>query len=195
MMGFTRYENCTLDNYECRDDVQRELVAELKKGLENGFEDNICIIGGVGTGKTHLAYALVKELSERKESKDIFTQKLTVYYNSKKVIYTTIKTIVVDIRRCWGKDADNFDRKNIENYKEYPLLIIDEIGVQYGSESERIELFEIFNARYNNVLPTIIISNNNQEQISKILGQRITDRIFGGAKVFELTGKSHRIGA
>lgn len=195
MMSLKRYENCTIDNYECKDTTQKELIAELKKGLENGFEDNICIIGGVGTGKTHLAYALVKELSERKEAKDDWTDKVTSYYTSSKVLYTTIKTIIDDIRKCWAKDADNYDRKTIENYKEYPLLIIDEIGVQYGSESERIELFEIFNARYNNVLPTIIISNNNQEQISKILGQRITDRIFGGAKIFELTGKSHRIGA
>lgn len=186
MKVYKRYENCTLDNYECKDQVQKELIVELKKGIKDGFGSNICIIGGVGTGKTHLAYAVVKELSEVKE------YSFGKAYVSAQVEYTTIKEIVDNIRKCWSKESDKYDLDKIESYKKIPLLIIDELGVQYGSESERIELFEIFNARYNDMLPTIVISNCNRNQITKILGQRITDRLFSGAKIFELSGKSYR---
>lgn len=186
MRVYKRYEHCTLDNYECKDSTQKELVAELKKGIEKGFDTNICIIGGVGTGKTHLAYAVVKELSEVKE------YSFGKVYSSSQAEYTTIKEIVDNIRKCWSKESDKYDLDKIDSYKKISLLIIDELGVQYGSESERIELFEIFNARYNEMLPTIIISNCNRDQISKILGQRITDRLFSGAKTFELQGRSYR---
>ena len=79
-------------------------------------------------------------------------------------------------------------------YCKTPLLIIDEVGVQYGSDSERTELYEIFNSRYNDMLPTIVVSNNTVEELQRILGQRIYDRLSGGALIFELNGRSHRQG-
>ena len=39
------------------------------------------------------------------------------------------------------------------------LLILDEVGVQFGSETEKMILFEIINGRYEQLKPTIVISN------------------------------------
>ncbi len=44
--------------------------------------------------------------------------------------------------------------------RHWILLIIDEVGVQFGSAAEMAILQEIINARYeSDILPTILISN------------------------------------
>lgn len=184
-MYLKRFEKCTLDNFEISSKEQKEMIDYLKNCIANGFKDNIVITGSVGTGKTHIAYAIINALEEIKDyGVRIYTQK--------KANITTIKAMIDNIRTLWKKGADETDMKIVDDYSKVPLLIIDEVGVQYGSESERIELFDIINNRYSNELPTMIISNLDKEQMAKVLGQRIIDRLFSGAKVFELVGKSKR---
>lgn len=181
-----RFEKATFENYVCDTAEQKALVAYLREKIKNGFDENVFIIGGVGLGKTHLAYSILNSLCEKKEGKTYG------YFSSDFVEYTSIKEIIDAIRRTWNNKCDTWDLKVVEDFKRRPLLIIDEIGIQYGSESERLELYEIFNARYNEMLPSIIISNCTLEQITNLMGQRITDRLAGGAKIFELKGKSKR---
>lgn len=180
-----RFENCTLDNYEISSKEQKEMIDYFKECLVNGFKDNIVITGSVGIGKTHIAYAIINGLEEIKD------YGVRIYTN-KKANITTIKSMIDNIRILWKKGADEVDMKIVNDYSKVPLLIIDEVGVQYGTESERVELFDIFNNRYSNELPTMIISNLDKEQLAKVLGQRIIDRLYSGAKVFELVGKSKR---
>ena len=178
-----RFESATLENYRTETPEQKNLVKALQQGIEHGFKENIIIIGGVGTGKTHLAYAVLNALAGRWKAGSG-----TEYYKSDKVIYATVKEIIDNIKLSWKDPSLSF----MDAWIGAPLLIIDEIGVQYGSDSERTELYELFNKRYNDMLPTIAISNNSTTELQKILGQRIYDRLSGGAYIFELTGRSQR---
>lgn len=176
-----RFEKASFENYICETAEQRALLAYLQEKCKQGFDENVFIIGGVGLGKTHLAYAVLKCMCERKTSR-------TYDYFSGKAALTTIQEIIDSVRTAWReKESDP-----LRYYKDMPLLIIDEVGVQYGTESERIELYDLINYRYNDMLPTIIISNLSLKQITDVLGQRITDRLIDGAKIFELKGKSKR---
>ena len=182
-----RFENSSLDNYRIDCPEQQRLVEALKEGLKNGFDKNIIIVGGVGTGKTHLAYAVVNALAEKKASYNGEYR----YYSEDKVIYCPIKSIIDEIKNAWNRK----EAPDIVDLYKVPLLIIDEIGVQYGSDSERTELYTVFNRRYEDELPIIAISNNKLSELQRILGQRIYDRLTGGAKIFELNGRSYRQGA
>lgn len=182
-----RFSDSSLDNYTCKTEEQKKLVETLRKGIAEGFDENIVIIGGVGTGKTHLAYSVINSIAELKES----MQTGHKWYLEDKVIYRPVKEIIDTIRDEW-KNGKSYLGSDVDNFKKCPLLIVDEIGVQYGSESERIELYSIFNARYEDCLPTIVISNNSLIELQKILGQRIYDRLTGDSKIFQLTGKSYR---
>ncbi|MBE6453577.1 MAG: ATP-binding protein [Alphaproteobacteria bacterium] len=179
-----RFAAASFDNYTCSTGEQKRVVEALLSGCKNGFDRNIVILGGVGTGKTHLAYAIMNTIADRWQHSD------TEYYRFDKVYYGTAKEMIDNIKLSW-KDPEI---SNMDIYCKTPLLIIDEVGVQYGSDSERTELYEIFNTRYNDMLPTIVISNNTIEELQKILGQRIYDRLSGGALIFELNGRSHRQG-
>ncbi|SNB82159.1 DNA replication protein DnaC [Kingella negevensis] len=65
----------------------------------------------------------------------------------------------------------------IEAFSAYDLLIIDEVGVQSGTEAESRALFDVFNERYQNLKPTILISNLDAADFVAAVGNRIADRI------------------
>lgn len=176
------FQDSTLANYECQTDVQKECVKYLVNGIKDGFTQNVLIVGDCGLGKTHLISAVVKALSKFDGQ----------YWKSDTVKMCKIKEIIDNIKRCWSKNADSFDFKVVDAYKTIPLLVIDEVGLQYGSDSERIELYDIFDTRWANKLPIIATSNLLRDAQEGILGARNTDRLWGGAKVFHLEGKSRR---
>ena len=178
-----RFKAASLENFKAETLEQKKLVKTLYYGIENGFKSNIIIIGGVGTGKTHLAFAVLNRLAGRWTANSG-----QEYYRSDKVIYATIKEIIDNIKSSWKDPELSF----MNDYCSVPLLIIDELGVQYGTPAERTELYEVFNRRYNDMLPIIAISNNSLIELQKILGQRIYDRLSGGAEIFELSGRSYR---
>ena len=188
MTAFTkRFAECSLDNFIPANKEQQEMIDYLRECLKNGFKENIIISGGVGLGKTHLGYAIVNALEDKKISPTGWE-----FYTKKSVEFTTIKNIIDNIKHLWTDKADEYDLNVVSEFKKIGLLIIDEVGVQYGTDSERLELFEIFDSRYKNMLPTIAISNHTKDEMLRILGLRITDRLFSGAKFFELKGKSQR---
>jgi DNA replication protein DnaC len=74
------------------------------------------------------------------------------------------------------------------------LLIIDEIGVQMGSDFERMVLTSIADIRSRNCRPTIIVSNLNPEEILGLVGERMFDRLVGfGANIVKMRGASMRM--
>lgn len=187
-----RYKECSFENYIPKD-INQKKAKEAMQGMADGqIKENIIIHGNVGTGKTHLCYALTHQTSKECEYKYNFNTETKRYFCSEKTCFTTIKKIIDDIRTCWKDSADEFDRAKIDMYKTIPILIIDEIGVQYGTDSERIELYEIINTRYENMLPIVCCTNLNKEQIKKCIGLRSWDRLSGGATIIELSGESYR---
>lgn len=180
-----RFEKASFSNYICETQEQKKLVAALQDGIKNGFKQNIVILGGVGTGKTHLAYAVLNALCGRWAAPNG-----EQCYDIKNAVYTPIKSVIDEIKTSWNLK----ERTDLSVYTTTPLLILDEVGVQYGTESERTELFEMFDKRYNDELPIIAISNNKADELRRILGQRIYDRLTGNALMFELTGRSYRQG-
>ena len=185
-----RYENSTLENFITDNEEAKRLQETLKTGVKQGFKQNILISGDVGVGKTHLAYGIIKALSPMEKKTTDKGEYLLC--NAKNAAYLSIKEIIDTIRATWRKEPDSYDLNKIDDIKRSELLIIDEVGVQYGTESERLELFDIINHRYNECLTTICLSNLDDKKIASLLGRRICDRLFGGGLTFNLTGKSKR---
>ena len=67
------------------------------------------------------------------------------------------------VKNCWRNDSEKTADDAIEHYASLDLLIVDEVGVQFGSAAEMAILQEIINARYEGILPTILISNLSPE--------------------------------
>ena len=57
------------------------------------------------------------------------------------------------------------------------MLVIEEVGVQFGSETEKLFLFEIIDGRYNKMKSTVMISNLNIQGVKECVGERCIDRL------------------
>ncbi len=180
MIVLPRFEKASFDNYECTTNEQRRLIEALRRGVQQGFDRNIVILGSVGTGKTHLAFAVKNALSKVDEFRGM------KFYTDDRCAYTTAKTLIDDIHEAWkDRDCEN----PVYKLTKTDLLILDEMGL---SQNERTELYDLINARYERCKPMICISNNTPAELQNVLGQRIYDRISGGAEFFEISGTSYR---
>lgn len=71
-------------------------------------------------------------------------------------------------------------------------LISDEAGVQRGTETEQIILFDVINRRYRYLRPTIFLTNARGQALRDYLGVRTIDRMVERSIVVPFQWESHR---
>ena len=181
-----RFKESSLENYQT---VTPEAAKCLKlcKAYAARWLDRrrqgggMVMCGKPGTGKNHLALAIAKEV-------------ISTYQHS--AIFTTAMKIARAYKATWAKDSDRNENDVINTFTHPDLLIIDEIGVQFGSEAEKMILFEVINTRYEQMKPTIIISNLAKDELADFIGERIIDRMNdGGGCTLSFTWESYRSAA
>ncbi|MND93608.1 DNA replication protein DnaC [compost metagenome] len=178
-----RFESCTLENYEpVNDEARRALKVcqayasrwpeRLKKG------GGLVMCGKPGTGKNHLALAIARHAITEHQSSAVFT--------------TALK-IAREYKSTWSKTSTRTEDEVIRHFTLPDLLIIDEVGVQFGSDTEKQIMFEIINNRYERMKPTILISNQSKDELSAFIGERVIDRMNdGGGCTLAFTWDSYR---
>ena len=156
------------------------------KALHKAFADSVCngstatnliVCGSVGTGKTHLASAAVNQITRNKKSCEII-----------KII-----DLIREFKASWSKDTSTTEAGLLKYYTNINALIIDEVGVQFGSDTEKMIIFDIIDGRYNNMLPTALISNLAYPDVKELIGERAIDRMReDGGAVVAMKWDSHR---
>ena len=108
-------------------------------------------------------------------------------------IFTTASKMLRAVKDTYHKESEYSEKQVMEIYEKCDLLILDEVGVQRGSDFEKDMLFDVINARYENMRPTIILSNLTIDECKLYLGERVFDRMReGGGKAFLLDWPSYR---
>jgi len=173
-----RFYYSTFDTYraETKDQeialtVCRDFAERKKEVSETG--ENLFLVGMPGTGKNHLACSIVREFGNGS-------------------IIVKASDMIRNIRESYRKDSIDTEQYLIEKYASYRLLAINEIGVQFGTEAEKNIIFEVIDLRYENMLPTIFISNLNLQEIKNYIGDRVIDRMMENGKVVIFNWKSFR---
>ena len=175
-----RYLGFNFDDFTPLNEKQSKALIAAKSLSESILNEkpahNLIMTGGVGTGKTMLCSALIESLIPAKSCKIIKCIEL-----------------VRSLKATWSRESLETEEKLIEAYSNMDLLIIDEIGVQFGSDTEKLFIFDIIDGRYENMLPTVLISNQSMEKIKGLIGERVVDRLRGGGgKLLVLDGGSLR---
>ena len=153
--------------------LAKRFVAGFEKAKEGGY--GLLFHGNCGTGKSHLACAILQALMPSVDG-----------------LYTRVSDIVRYVRSTWSKSSDVSDFDAIQLFVDVDLLVIDEVGVQAGSENEKQILFSVIDARLSENRPTIFLTNLEPQELPKCLGIRIADRIKGKCVLYRFTGESKR---
>ena len=133
----------------------------------------LLLFGNYGTGKTHLAYSILKELDR---------QGIPGFYIT-----------VVDLIDRLSDRRRVIDTSTVlTKLALVACLVLDEVGVQDGSEYEKKRLYQIIDGRIKNGRPTILITNLDQSELIDLLTQRVTDRINESTVRLMFTGRSRR---
>jgi DNA replication protein DnaC len=178
-----RFRDRTLDKFIASTPQQRKALTFAKQYAER-FGDvmsdgcGALFIGKPGTGKTHLAVGIALEVMQRRNAS---------------ALYTTTMRAIRRVKDTWRRGSEESETQAIAALVFPDLLILDEVGVQYGSDTEKLILFDMLNERYEKRKPTLLLSNLTVPEVQGHLGERIFDRLRedgGGVVVFDW--ESHR---
>lgn len=177
-----RFKGRDFDNYTATSEAQKRTLKAARAYSQN-FDDmmkhgtGLVFCGKPGTGKTHLATAIANQ----------------VIRNGRAAVFASTIKVARAVKNTYRKDSEKTEQQAIDFWISPDLLILDEVGVQLGTETEKIILFEVLNGRYEQMKPTIVISNLLEAELSSYLGARVIDRLKeGGGAVFAFDWESYR---
>jgi DNA replication protein DnaC len=178
-----RFRDRSLDTFIATGEGQKHALEVCKRYAEH-FQDvsrrGSCILmcGKPGTGKTHLAVGIGVHVLEKLR---------------KTVLFTTVMRAVRMVKETYNKNSERTEAQAIAELVYPDLLILDEVGVQFGSDTEKLILFEVLNERYEKRKPTIFLSNKDLDGIKAFLGERVYDRLReDGSEYISFTWDSYR---
>lgn len=177
-----RFAEKSFSNYSPADSKQRgkldlcvDYAARFPEVMRTGQSMIFC--GLTGTGKTHLACSIANSV---------------IRDHHKTALFITLSRAFRLVKETYGKKSDT-EQSVIDSFVRPDLLVLDDAGVQFGSDTERNITFDIVNERYERMKPTIITSNLSAEDLSQYLGDRVLDRMKeNGGKVVVFDWQSNR---
>lgn len=177
-----KFFGMTFDDYEVVNDTLK-VALEKVKAIADGSNRSLLLLGDNGLGKTMLAsLALMKRGG---------------------YIYKMYE-IIIRIKSSYKANSTVDELDILRMLSNCPLLVIDEVGKQFGSESEKNWLSYIIDSRYEDNKPTILISNmklmrdcneeekNNGFYIEHYLGKDSVSRLVECADIVTVQGNDWR---
>lgn len=166
----------------CRRFAERFTERELERERAHNAQEpdwrsknsmGLLLFGNYGTGKTHLAYSILKELDR---------QGLPGFYITIPDLFDRISDRVnrIDVAETLGKLC------------MVSCLVLDEIGVQSGDADEKKRLYQIIDGRIKNGRPTILVTNLDRSELVNLLTERVVSRVIQSSYKLFFTGRCRR---
>ena len=177
-----RFKSRRFSNYTVENDGQSKALAICQSYAEGWAKvskagTGLIFSGKAGAGKTHLACSIAYEVIEQGSD----------------VQFATVAEVMRQIKSSFAKDSDTSEQQEIDYYSTIHLLILDEVGMDYGTDFNKALIFEILNNRYENMLPTILLTNLDTPALVEYMGERLVDRMReGGGRMVSFTWDSYR---
>ena len=157
-------------------DRLKGIISRIADHMTKPKKQGIILMGGVGSGKSTMMAAL------QKAHNYLYPQ-----YNDIGIIIRDAGQIV----REYQENRPTIDYCGVED-----MLAIDDLGkeptevLRYGTHIQ--PLVEIFEQRYNRMLPMLITTNLERKQVAEKYGRRIADRFNEMFEVIVFNEESYR---
>jgi len=170
----------TLDGFDfaAQPAIDRELLLELARCEFVASKHNVVLIGGIGTGKTHLAIALGVACCQRE----------------RRVRFLTAAEAVNELSEA--KAQDRLSRK-LEQLARFDLLVLDELGYVPFDRKDADLLFGLVTKVYEK--KSLVITTNlpfarwSEVFLDTTAAAAVIDRVVHHATILKTEGESHRL--
>jgi DNA replication protein DnaC len=135
----------------------RQLTADAQAFAE-APEGWLLIHGPSGAGKTHVAAAIANRCLERGHA----------------ALFTVVPDLLDHLRSSYSGGSLAYEAL-LDQVREAPVLVLDDLGTQTGTEWANEKLYQVLNHRYNARLATVVTTNQTPDRLDERLRMRLTD--------------------
>jgi DNA replication protein DnaC len=129
--------------------------------------------GPYGCGKTHLAAAIGNYRNEKGQPP----------------IFVTSIELLDHLRATFNPESNiRFDRR-FNEFQTSSFLILDDLGTESMTPWVKERLYQLFNARYNGKLPTVITTSKSIDEIDDRIRSRMLDKRL--CRIYGITAPSY----
>ena len=177
-----RHAKQTFENFERRKGTEH-MYGAAKRFSRNEGPRVLTIVGGTGAGKTYMTAAIGR----------------SYLLNKRTVRFEHSKNLLDNLRATFNKgNPEEFETK-LHWYKSIFLLILDDLGVETGTEWEKSQLWDIIDDRIHRQAHLVITTNQTRDDMADKLDHRIASRVFAtredcGVEVVTTTATDYRVG-
>lgn len=173
------FEDHALYSWTFEKDNGKNPVMKVAKDYVSKWSDfasknaGLVIWGDVGTGKTFFAACIANALVEQNVS----------------VRMTNFSSILNDLF------SESDKNKHLDRLNDHNLLIIDDLGIERGTEYALEQVYNIIDTRYKSGRPLIITTNLTLEELNyptDVQHKRIYDRVLGMCVPVKFIGVNFR---
>ncbi len=157
-----KFDNFDLEGMNANREQRESLKIALQAAQDfaESPENWLVLVGPHGSGKTHLAAAIVNHLLD----------------SSRPVFFTEAAELLDRLHPVFSPGERKEFSQVLEEVRTAPVLILDDLRVETATNWAREKLYQILNYRYNFRLPTIITATHpSLEALDERLRSRLMD--------------------
>ncbi|OFC91932.1 primosomal protein DnaI [Bacillus thuringiensis] len=173
-----RFSKSTFESFLDRNGSETVYKVAVKyvKTFKEWNGESLMLWGEPGNGKTHLAAAIVNELSKKGYI----------------VVFQSVPELLQRIRSTFNSENKENETEIMRALLECDLLILDDIGAEKTTEWVEEKLFNIIDGRYRKELPTLYTSNLEPKELKNQVGKRSYDRMVETSLTVKNEAASYR---
>lgn len=164
-----------------REDAATETAKRLAQTFCADIKTNpratgLMLIGPYGCGKTHLAAAILHRCAE----------------DGTPGMFVVAPDLLAQIRSSY-RTGDGRADEIVDAAKNTPLLVLDDLGAEKASPWVQEQLYMLINHRYEHMLPTVITTNNDGQELEQELGRRTLSRLAEMTVPIKIKARDYRM--
>lgn len=168
-----RFTRRTFDSFDkSKDEGAYQKCLYYTEHYKDSERNCLLLVGGYGTGKTHLAASIANKLMA--DGIPVLFDTFSGHLNKLKTEFNGGKSVY------------------LEQMKNVDMLILDDIGKEKISEWSQSIMFDVINYRYEHLYPIVMTTNLKNDSLKEYLGGAVWSRLCEMCLGVQTKGKDYR---